>query len=185
MAIDPKGGVQLLPESRKKLDVKVPGQNRLFIISVIIAVIVLGVIGASFYYLSVLDDELLTLDVQIQQIDQQRDKEVEQRLLEAQKQLTLAEQILSNRIFWSNGLDVVERLSKAEMQFEQISVDSSDLTIRFEGIVNNLIIVPQFVAAFERGESIQEFTFDGVDIENDGVIRIKGVIEFKEPVLSG
>src|SRR3989344_2023614 len=97
------GGLQFLPETRKKIDVKRPGQNRHLVFGFIVLGVVLGLyLGLSSYKESLLS-EVTALSQQLSDLERARDKQLEIKLLDLNKQLAVINPLLNSHVFWSTA----------------------------------------------------------------------------------
>ena len=80
-----QNGLQLLPETRRKIEVKVPGENRLINMGIAVLVLMLVLVGGLYFYKITLEDRKTGLDTQIVNLEKERDKKVEANLLTLSK----------------------------------------------------------------------------------------------------
>ena len=73
------GGLQLLPEVRISVDIKKPGENRPLILAFSFFGIILVLAVGAFIYASSLRDQLTSLDVVINNLENERDKKAEDK----------------------------------------------------------------------------------------------------------
>ena len=89
------GGLQLLPETRRHVEIK--GQKKrgsIFLGVFLIILVTAGYIAADFYLTS-LNDELAGLNNQVLDIDERRDKEMEREIAILNSQLALIGSLLT------------------------------------------------------------------------------------------
>src|SRR5438105_62416 len=98
-----KGGLQLLPENRKSIVIKVPGENRLITIGVILIVLVVVSAGGLWAYSTNLSTQIADADTQLASLEKSRDKKGEQNLITLSKQIGITKQIVDKHTFWSTG----------------------------------------------------------------------------------
>ena len=75
---DQKGGLQLLPETRRRVDIKVPGENKfLFSGAAVLAAVFVLFLGLNFYS-SFLTKKIASIDNDLMILEKQRDKKNEE-----------------------------------------------------------------------------------------------------------
>src|SRR3989338_1857731 len=112
-----QGGLQLLPETRKKIDIITPGENRLIVIGGIIFAIVAVLAGGMYFYQNTLENKLTSLDTEIISLEEQRNKQAEQNILVFNKQISMLSDILNKHAYWTVGLSKVAGLTQGQIQF--------------------------------------------------------------------
>lgn len=166
-----KGGLQLLPETRKKIEVKVPGENRLLVFGagLLILVIIAGV-GLLFYN-SRLARDLAAVDAQIVETEKLRDKEAEQKLILFHKQLSLIAPVLDNHVHWSKGLDILGSALQGQVQFKSLSASFTEKKIIFKARTKSYATIAKQIASFVSRDSISDATLDNVTTLTDGTLE--------------
>jgi hypothetical protein len=150
------GGLQLLPETRKKIEVRVPGQNRPVILSLIFALLVAGLyIGLMFYNNSILSSITQT-DGKLAALENSRDKKLEQKLLDLKGQLAVVGPLISSHSFWSQGFIKIQNLVQPQVQFKSINADAATAKIIFQATAANYTTVAKQIAAFYADDSIAD-----------------------------
>lgn len=173
-----KGGLQLLPETRKKIEVKVPGENRLIIIGAILCIAVLILYGSLLWYGSNLSDQVSADDAQLTALDQARNKPAEQALLTLSKQLAVTAQIVKSHIYWSTGFSKIEAALQQNVQFESFSGIVGDSSVRFRATSDNYSTIAKQLAAFVADGAIKDITLDGVSVLTNGKLDFNAKITF-------
>ncbi len=168
---DQKGGLQLLPETRRKVDIKVPGENRfLFLGAAVLAAVFVLFLGANFYT-SFLTKKIASIDADLMTLEEQRDKKNEESLLLLNKQLSLISNLLNNHIFWSKGLSKIESLLQNQVQFETFSASTIDNKFSFKALAANYTVVARQIAAFLSDESIADVSLNNVNTLTNGKLE--------------
>lgn len=175
-----KGGLQLLPENRKRIDVKIPGENRLINIGAVLTVLVLIITGGLWFYGNSLTTKIADDDKQIATLEQQRNnlKEAEQKLIILSKQIGTTNQILKNHIYWSKGLSRIESALQTNVQFKSFSAVLGDESFRIQALGDNYTTVAKQLAAFVADDSIKDFTLDNVTSLTSGKLEFNTKINF-------
>jgi len=162
------GGLQLLPETRKKIEVYVPGQNRLLKIGFLVVIIVAILYGGLFYYRSRIQGQVSDLDNQLTALENSRDKTAEKDLLAYRQYLGLAKPLLQSHIAWSVGMDRFQKLIQPQIQFESLAVNSSKGEYSFQAKAANYMTIARQIAAFYSDPNIQDVALGRVTGLSDG-----------------
>ncbi len=150
------GGLQLLPETRKKIEVHVPGQNRLVVLSLVFVLLIAGLyLGLMFYNNSILSSIAQT-DEQLAALENSRDKKLEQKLLDLRGQLAVVGPLISSHSFWSQGFTKIQNLVQPQVQFKSISADGTAAKIIFQATAANYTTIAKQIAAFYADDSIAD-----------------------------
>jgi hypothetical protein len=154
------GGLQLLPETRKKIEIRMPGQNRPIVLSLIFAGVILGIyLGLMFYKNSILSS-VNQADEQLAALEKSRDKKLEQKLLNLQRQLSVVGPLVSSHAFWSQGLSKIQSLVQPQVQFKSFSADGPAAKIVFQAIAANYTTIAKQIAAFYADDSITDIVLN-------------------------
>lgn len=175
---DQKGGLQLLPETRRKVEIKVPGENRfLYLGAAVLAATLVLFLGISFYS-GFLIKKIAGIDGDLVNLEKQRDKKNEESLLLLDKQLSLISRLLSDHIFWSKGLAKVESLLQNQIQFETFSAATMENKLDFKALAANYTVVARQIAAFISDESIKDITLSNVNTLTNGKLEFNMKLDF-------
>ncbi len=175
-----KGGLQLLPENRKRIDVKIPGENRLTQIGSALIVLVLVVSGGLWLYSDRLANQIMDEDQKLAALENQRDKKAEQNLITLSKQVDITSQILKNHIYWSVGLSKIEAALQNNIQFKSLSTILGEENLRIRALSDNYATIAKQLAAFVADDSIKDVTLDGVTTLTSGKLDFNAKINFNK-----
>lgn len=173
-----QNGLQLLPETRRKIELNVPGENRIIYTGITVLVLMLILTGGLYFYKSTMEDKKTGLDANIISIEEDRDKKVEQNLLTLNKQLSLISTLLDSHIVWSKALSKVESLLQPQVQFLSFSAAVSDNRFEFKALANNYTVVARQIAAFVSDDSIRDIALNNVHVLTSGKLEFSIKIEF-------
>lgn len=132
-----KGGLQLLPENRKKIDIRIPGENQLIYIGSALIVFFLLVFGGLWLYSNSLANQITADDAQLKIMEDSRDKAAEQKLITLSKQIGVTGQILKNHTYWSIGLSKIESVLQNNIQFKSLSAVLSEESLHIRALSDN------------------------------------------------
>ena len=173
-----QGGLQLLPETRRKIDIKVPGENRLLYSGVAILILILIAMGGLYFYRNTMESKIVELDAQISALEKTRDKNVETNLLTLSKQLSLISTLLDSHVVWSKAFGKVESLLQPQVQFLTFAAAVSDNRFEFKALAPNYTVVAKQMAALVSDDSIKDFALINVHVLTSGKLEFSIKIEF-------
>ena len=173
-----KGGLQLLPETRKKIDIKVPGENRLIYVGIALIVIIMMLYGGLVVYSKSLETKISDSDTQLTALENQRDKKAETNLLILSKQLAITNQIVNKHIYWSAGLTRIENALQNKVQFKSFSAVLSENSFHIRALSDTYTTVARQLAAFVADDAITDVTLDGVSTLTNGNLDFNSKISF-------
>lgn len=158
----------MLPESRRKIDIKTPGENRWIYAGVAALVLVFSVAAGLAYYRGGLQDKLAGLDANLINLDKQRDSKVEENLLILSKQLSLTTNLLNNHTFWSKALAKVESLTQPQVQFASFNATELAGTFDIKAFTVNYTSLAKQIASYVADDSIKDIDLSEVHVLTNG-----------------
>ncbi|MFH1769458.1 MAG: hypothetical protein ABH833_02200 [Parcubacteria group bacterium] len=158
-------------------------RNTSLIVSIVVLVIVIaGYFGLTMYKAS-LDDSIAKIDLELQNIEAQRDKEKENRIFIFSEQLDLAGNLLQEHVVWSDAFKTIQ-------DFLQPTVRATSLTADFEEgkMVLNLeadsyTTVAKQIASFYANDAIEDVGVDALKSESTGEVSFNMEIKFDPKTL--
>lgn len=166
------GGLQLLPETRKKIDISLPGQNRPLVLGFIVLTIVIGVYLGLLVYKQSLSSKLLSIDGQLVDLKKSRDKQIENRLLDLNKQLAVVNPLIDSHIFWSEAFTKIQSLVEPQVQFKAISADVLGKKIVITALASNYTAVARQIASFYTLDSITDVVLNKIQNQPAGQVEL-------------
>jgi len=176
-----KGGIQLLPETRKKIDIRIPGENRLISFGVSLTVFVLAITAGLWWYSSRLQAQIASADEQMTSLEKQRDKKAEQNLITLAKQVDITNQALNKHVYWSTAFSKIESALQNNVQFKSFSAISGEQTLHIRALSDNYATIAKQLASFVADDAIKDVTLDGVSTLTNGKLDFNAKIYF-DPV---
>ena len=173
-----QNGLQLIPETRRKIEVKVPGENRLINTGIAVLILMFVLTGGLYFYRSTLEDKKTELDAKIVNLEKDRDKKVEANLLTLNKQLSLISTLQDSHVIWSKALSKVEGLLQPQVQFLSFAAAVSDNRFEFKALANNYTVVARQIAAFVSDDSIKDIALTNVHVLTTGKLEFSIKLEF-------
>lgn len=175
--MDGKEGLQLLPGTKKRLGIKVPGENRfLYIGSIVLGAVIVAMFWLNFEAKS-FENKIKMLDEQILSLDQSRNKQAEQNITLVNRQLALTSQLVNEHVYFSKALSRLESLMQDKIQIESLSIKSGG-KLSFNGFALNYTIVARQIAAFLVEDSILDVELGEMDPQTDGELEFNMQIDF-------
>ncbi len=177
------GGIQLLPETRRHIEIRTPGENRLLTIGVIAIVVMLAAYVGFRIYEQSLTSDLATVDGQLLTLEQTRDKATEQELLTFNQQATLMGTLLKNHVFWSQVFTRLERMLQGQVQLASLSGSVAKQDISFTAHAGSYSDVAHQIASFLADDEITDVTIGGIKAVNTGGVDFTMTVQFAKQLL--
>jgi len=173
-----KDGLKLLPGTKRKLGIKVPGENRFLYIGSAILGAVLVTMFALGRYQSSLEKQSGQLSDQLVESERTRDKKGEQNLKILKERMTLVSSILEEHIYWTKAFSLVEGLLQGQVRFKSFSGTTDDSKIRIQGQATNYTVLAKQLAAFFTDRIIIDISLGKVSVSPDGTVEFNLEIIF-------
>ena len=175
-----KGGLQLLPNTRKSIKIRIPGENRLVYIGGALIALVLVIYGGLWFYGQNLQSRVNDADNQLVSLDKSRNLQNENQLLTLSKQITTASQVLNGHVHWSNAFSKIEAELQPNVQFESISGLLSDDSMQIRAQTDNYSTIAKQIAAFVADDSIKDISLGNVSTLTNGKLDFSAKITFDQ-----
>lgn len=175
-----RGGIQLLSETRKRIEIRTPGENRLRTWGILLLVLVLCVFFVCKWYSRSLNTQIATLDGQLTDLEQKRDKEAEKTLLTFNKQADLMAELLKNHIFWSRAFSKLERMLQNSIRLKTFSGSAAKQSFQFTAQAPLYSAIARQIASFMADGGVQDVIIGGIKSSNLGVLDFMAEIQFKK-----
>ncbi|MEK7151640.1 MAG: hypothetical protein AAB784_02935 [Patescibacteria group bacterium] len=172
------GGLQLLPETRKKIEINLPGQNRSFVLAFVFLALIIGLYFGLNVYKQNLIFSINTIDAQITELERSRDKKVENSLLDLREQLAVVNPLISAHLFWSGALIKIQSVTQSQVQFKSINADVSGNKIVSVLYAANYTTVARQIASLYTIESITDVILSKVQSQSTGRLEVTLQISF-------
>lgn len=172
------GGLQLLPETRKKIEIHVPGQNRPVIFAIVFLVLIAGLYFGLMAYKQGLLSSLSSIDAQLADIESSRDKKLESALLDLNRQLMVINPLLSAHFFWSDAFIKIQGVTQPQVQYQSINADVAGKKIIAKMLAANYTVVAKQIAALYTVDSITDVILNKVQSQPTGLLDVTMQINF-------
>jgi len=171
-----KGGVQLLPETRRQAAGRTVRGNKLVYWGIAIGILVLvGNLVLSAYAKN-LEERLAAVNGELRTQEASRDEEKEDVLVEVQQQSRLMSKLLRNHVYWTEAFGLIERLMQSNVRLESLSASSADGSIEFSAVGANYAAVARQLASFVSGDGVVDVELGGAGVSSDGAIEFNGTL---------
>jgi len=162
------GGLQLLPETRKKIDYRKPGQNRLLFLAFIFVGLILAIYGGLYFYKGTQKTKLDDIDNQLVANEKARSKTDEEKLLALKNSIAAIGPVLSGHVKWSEALTHIQGLVNPKVKFDTLSVNLSKKEYSFKGYAANYATIAKQIAAFYADSAITDLSVGKITSQPDG-----------------
>lgn len=173
----------MLPESRRKLEIKVPGENRAVYFGLSVVFVVILLFSGIKFYTSYLNNKLSEIDNELNLTENQRDKEFEKEVLVLNKQFALMGDILSKHFIWSNVVAKVQSRIPSQIQFKNLLGDAREHKMEISGRAVNYTTIAKQIAALLSDESVIDVSLDKVSSFSTGILEYNLRIFFDDTFL--
>ena len=172
------GTISLLPVSRRKLEISVPGENLPFYYGGALLLLVLLIFTGLKFYTSSLVSQLAEIENEINTIETQRDKKFEKEVLLLNKQFSLVGNVLQNHLVWSNVLISIQSLAEPQSQLKSVLGDVTKNKLEITGLAPSFTTVAKQIAALLSNEAIIDVSLNKVSSFSTGVLEYNMLVIF-------
>ncbi|MBI2676791.1 MAG: hypothetical protein HYX21_02490 [Candidatus Yanofskybacteria bacterium] len=173
-----QGLIQLLPETRRKLEIKLPGENRPVYLATGFLVLVFLVFGGLKIYSSSLKNNLKSLDQEAVALETSRDRAFESELLVLNKRFALSSGLINEHIIWSGALSKLQNLMPKQSQMDTFFADSQAGKIELKGRAVSYTVIAQQIASFLTDEAVADIELNKINSLSSGVLEYDMKIVF-------
>lgn len=176
---DDKRDIQLLPVTRKEIRIKteVTKDKPLMIAGGVVVLAIALYIGVALY-VSSLESSLSSVNQQLIAIENGRDKKLEKRLLNLNRQLTIIGPLLANHIKWSKGFKIFQSSINPKVRIKSLTVSLLDNKLIFNGSTDSYITVAKQIAAFFSNDTYKDIELGKVTLLKTGEVEFSAEITF-------
>ena len=173
---------QLIQGTKKKLGIKVPGENRfLYISSAILGVVLVGSFAFRSYEES-LSSKLDSVNKQLIELEQKRDLKSEQSLKILQRQIENTSSLINDHIYWTQGFAKITSLMQGGVQINSFNYDGRG-KISIDALGINYTVLAKQIASFVYDDSIKDVSVSKITSATDGRLKFDIVLIIDESKL--
>ena len=181
--MDGKTELQLLPGTKKRLGIKVPGENRfLYIGSAILGAILVSMFALGRYQAS-LENQVKNVNEQLSALEQKRDKKGEQDLKLFKDRVAITSDLLDQHIYWTQAFSTMVGLLQSNVRFKNFSADTSTGKMSINIQAASYTALARQVASFLTEESISDLSLGKISAETAGYLETGIEIKFNKQKL--
>lgn len=167
-----------MPGTKKRLGIKVPGENKfLYIGSVIFGATLVSIFALGQYQAS-LQAQSKDIQGQLLALEQRRDKSGEEDLKTFKNQIALTSDLLDKHVYWTQGLAVIVNLLQSDVRFKSFSGNISSSRIAINVQASNYTALARQAASFLTEESISDFAVGKITSTTAGYLEATLDIKF-------
>ncbi len=171
-------GLQLLPGTKKRLGIKVRGENRFLYIGSAILGATLVVMFSFARYEASLTGQLQTINDNILALERTRNKNEEQNLRLVKDQIESTSSLLHNHLYWTQAMDKIVSLLQSGVRFKTLSAQSNTKKISISVQATNYSALAKQAASFLTEDSLSNFSITKIAPLTSGIIETGFEIEF-------
>lgn len=169
--MDGRGEFQLLPGTKKRLGIRIPGENRfLYIGSAILGAVLVTSFAFGSYQKS-LEDQIAAVDAQILEIERTRDKKAEQDIVMLRLRLETVKKLIDEHIYWTEAISHLTNLIQREVQLSSFNGEAGKGEIAIKGRALTYTVLARQIASFLADEGITDLTLGSISPTLQGDIE--------------
>ena len=174
--------IQLLPQTKRKIDINTPGGNKLLVGGVVILALALA---AGFYFrynVGNIEKELIDLNTKLAANELRRDRAFEKEIQILRKQLNLVSGFLENHVYWTITYRKLESLLEDKVQLTRLDftrIGDGGGEIAFGGKTTSYSILAKQMAAFLSDSSVEDVELQGAESRSSGLIEFSMKLKIK------
>lgn len=172
------GGLQLLPETRKKIEIRMPGQNKPLLWALLLLFLVFVAYGVLFFYNQSNMSNIDAIDQQISSIEKSRDRKQEAKLLDFNNQLAVVNPLLANHLIWSDAFVRIQGLVLPQVQFVNLNADYVSHKLVFKALAANYTVVARQIASFYGDAALTDVSLNKISSLPTGRVEMTMQITF-------
>ncbi len=174
-----------MSDTRKHIDIDVPGENRLIYWGVAAIVLVGAVFAGLTVYTQRLEGNITDLDGRLASQNQERQQfeSASANMAAFSKQSSLASSLISGHLFWSKAFAKLQSLSQPQFQMSAFSASAPKKEMVISARAPNYTTIARQLAAFVADDAIKDVTLTNAKASNLGGLEFGIQIEFDEAKL--
>ncbi|MEK7506909.1 MAG: hypothetical protein AAB566_02560 [Patescibacteria group bacterium] len=150
------GELQLLPETKKKIEFSAPGQSQLLVFAAVFFGLLLAGYGGLIYYNTVVLGKIDGVNAALDQVEKSRNRKDEDKLLKLKNDLAIVQPLLENHVYWSAAFERVQKLVQPAVQFNSLTVKLDRNEYAFKAVTGSYVTIAKQIAAFYTDDTITD-----------------------------
>lgn len=163
-----KGKFGLLKSKSALFEQFEPRANLFLTIFLILLILIIGASIGLYLYKIYLNEQVNLVVNQIQEINNQRDTELENSLIELDQGIKKISKVLQERIYPLNILIILEELALPDVSFSDFNSDLVQAKIDFKVEAKNYQKLAEQMVVFEKDSRIEKVDFSGINLGETG-----------------
>jgi len=178
-----KEDIQLLPGTKKRLGIKVTGENRfLYIGSAIFGASIVATFWFNFDIKS-LESQMNSIDEQLFILEQKRDKRAEENVQTSRQQIASTIQLIDDHIYLTKAFSKIESVTQENIQVESITYDLIGNKIAITAKATSYTVIARQLAALLSDDNILDVSLGKMTPSLDGIIEFSMELSYNSSKL--
>jgi len=166
-----KKDIQLLPETRKKIEIKVPGENRMLICGIVATILVAGLFFGLKMHLTSLEEQISQINQEIAELEIQRNKKAEKDLLALGERISVASSIVNDHILLTKAFEKIESLLSRQVQVLSLEVSVGSKNIKLNMVATTYTAIAKQIAAFLADDVMEDVVVGKISPGSGGLLE--------------
>lgn len=181
------GGLQLIPQTKRKIEIHRPGQNKFLFISLGVLVIFSALALLSSWYKSSIESKIEEVNLKISEVENESRALAEEKreIKILANQFNTIRSLIDQHIFWSRGLALLEANIRPDVEFVSMNANTTEDKISLNGRASNYSSVARQIAALFREPSIKNVAVSGISASSELGVEFDLLIEFDQKTFFG
>ena len=170
--------IQLLPERRREIEIKIPGENKpLFLGLGAIGLVLVLFLGMRIYSSS-FQSKITELDVELKSLDSKREKDTEDKIILVKNQFTKVGEVLDNHIILSRLFKKIQAKTSSQIQFKSMKISLVDQKVDSEAEAANYTVVARQIVSYLSDGTIKDVKINDVKVFPNGRLGLSMTLVF-------
>lgn len=176
------GGLQLIPQKKRTVEIRRPGENRLLYIGGAILLVFGGIGFAMSQYRGSVESGITEVTAQIEQVaaESRALREDKQKLRILASQLSTATTLVENHIFWTKGLQRVENRLRGDIQITALNANIQDKQLDIRAKSRSFTAIARQISSFYQDNAVLDVSLSRSSANTDGTIEFSMFVKFNE-----
>lgn len=150
--------------------------NAYFYFAIFLGAIILVASATLGSYKANLSKEIESLTGKMNTRDKTRNKEQEKELVAAAKQSKVLQQVLANKIYWTQAFDRIEKIMQSSVILTGLDANFEKGTITFKATADSYASVARQLASFAAASGISDVAVERMESTQTGGVEFTGII---------
>jgi len=166
-----------LPETQRRPTLSsYTSGNSYFYFAIFLGAIILVTSATLGSYKANLSKEIESLTGKMNTREKARNKEQEKELIAAAKQSKVLQQVLANKIYWTQAFDRIEKIMQSSVTLTGLDANVEKGTIAFRATADNYASVARQLASFAAASGINDVSIERMETTQAGNVEFTGIV---------